>query len=83
MEGRDKPYVDKYMEILGEQNYDFKSGADGILGTWFMLHRVYIKYKTTDVMFPIKTVCLKNVKLTAVLKFRYLTGSCCNTLCFD
>jgi len=33
MEGRDKPYVDKYMEILGEQNYDFKSGADGILGT--------------------------------------------------
>jgi hypothetical protein len=33
MEGREKQYADKYMEILGEQNYDFKFGADRILGT--------------------------------------------------
>jgi hypothetical protein len=26
MEGREKPYADKYMEILGEQNYDFNMG---------------------------------------------------------
>jgi hypothetical protein len=33
MEGRVKPHADKYMEILAEQNYDFKFGADRILGT--------------------------------------------------
>jgi hypothetical protein len=47
-----------------------------------VLHRVYIKYKTVEVMFPIKIVYLKYVKSTAVLKFQYLTVSCCDTLCF-
>jgi hypothetical protein len=32
MEG-EKPYADKYMEILGEQNYDLKFEAYRILGT--------------------------------------------------
>jgi hypothetical protein len=33
MEGREKPYADKYMEILVEQNYNFRFEADRILGT--------------------------------------------------
>jgi len=52
MEGREKPLVDKYMDIVNGWNYDgscvhWITFSFGPSVTWFMLQRVYIQFVVT------------------------------------